>query len=99
MIITVQMTTHNDQLWIWKKGLGFRATFNNISAISWRSVLLVEETGVPGENDQPATSDWQNLSYNVVSSTPRLSEIRTHNSYEYEEKRLIHNKKTDKGQA
>jgi hypothetical protein len=22
-------------------------TFNNISAISWRSVLLVEETGVP----------------------------------------------------
>ena len=26
------------------------ATFNNISAISWRSVLLVEETGVPGEN-------------------------------------------------
>jgi hypothetical protein len=26
------------------------ATFNNISAISWRSVLLVEETRVPGEN-------------------------------------------------
>ena len=26
-----------------------RATFDNISAISWRSVLLVEETGVPGE--------------------------------------------------
>ena len=29
----------------------FNATFNNISAISWRSVLLVEETGVPGENN------------------------------------------------
>jgi hypothetical protein len=28
----------------------FNATFNNISAISWRSVLLVEKTGVPGEN-------------------------------------------------
>ena len=28
----------------------FNATFNNISAISWWSVLLVEETGVPGEN-------------------------------------------------
>jgi hypothetical protein len=27
----------------------FNATFNNISAISWRSVLLMEETGVPGE--------------------------------------------------
>jgi hypothetical protein len=25
------------------------ATFNNISVISWRSVLLVEETRVPGE--------------------------------------------------
>jgi hypothetical protein len=25
----------------------FNATFSNISAISWRSVLLVEETGVP----------------------------------------------------
>jgi hypothetical protein len=27
-----------------------KATFNNISVISWRSVVLVEETGVPGEN-------------------------------------------------
>jgi hypothetical protein len=27
----------------------FNATFNNISVISRRSVLLVEETGVPGE--------------------------------------------------
>jgi hypothetical protein len=25
----------------------FNATFNNISVISWPSVLLVEETGVP----------------------------------------------------
>jgi hypothetical protein len=29
----------------------FSATFNNISAISWWSVLLVEETVVPREND------------------------------------------------
>ena len=28
----------------------FNATFNNISVISWLSVLLMEETGVPGEN-------------------------------------------------
>jgi hypothetical protein len=27
----------------------FNATFNNISAISWHSVLL-EENGIPGEN-------------------------------------------------
>jgi len=29
----------------------FNATFNNIWAISWRSVLLVDETGVSGENN------------------------------------------------
>jgi hypothetical protein len=29
---------------------GTVVVFNNISAISWQSVLLVEETGVPGEN-------------------------------------------------
>jgi hypothetical protein len=28
----------------------FNATINNISAISWQPVLLVEETGVPREN-------------------------------------------------
>jgi len=28
-------------------------TFNNISDISWLSDLLVEETGVPGENNRP----------------------------------------------
>ena len=47
----------------------FNATFNNISAISWRSVLLVEETRVPGENRQVTD---KLLSHNVVSSTPRL---------------------------
>ena len=46
--------------------------FNNISVISWRSVLLVEETGVPGENHRPAPSHWQTLSHKVVSSIPRL---------------------------
>jgi hypothetical protein len=30
--------------------LCFNATFSNISAISWRPVLVVEEAGVPGEN-------------------------------------------------
>ena len=34
----------------------FNATFNNISVISWWSVVLVEETGVPGENHQPVAS-------------------------------------------
>ena len=49
----------------------FNATFNNISVISWRSVSLVEETGVPRENHRPVASHWQTLSHNVVSSTPR----------------------------
>ena len=31
----------------------FKATFNNISVISWWSVLLVEESRVPGENHIP----------------------------------------------
>jgi hypothetical protein len=31
----------------------FNATFNNISVISWWSVLLVEETEGPGENHRP----------------------------------------------
>jgi hypothetical protein len=42
-----------------KKGEGvmvFNATFNNISVISWLSILLVEKTGVPEENHQPAAS-------------------------------------------
>jgi hypothetical protein len=29
----------------------FNATFNNISVISWQSVLLVEETVIPGSED------------------------------------------------
>ena len=35
----------------------FNVTFNNISVISCWSVLLVEETKVPGENHRPVPSD------------------------------------------
>jgi hypothetical protein len=49
----------------------FNATFNNILVISWQSILLVEETRVPGENHRPIASHWQTLLHNVVSSTPR----------------------------
>jgi len=34
----------------------FNATFNNISVILWRSILLVEETGGPVENHRPVAS-------------------------------------------
>jgi hypothetical protein len=36
----------------------FNATFSNISAISWRQVLVMEEAGVPGENHRPWASNW-----------------------------------------
>jgi hypothetical protein len=44
----------------------FNATFSNISIISWRSVLLLAETEVPGENHRPVTSHWQTLLQNVA---------------------------------
>ena len=50
----------------------FNATFNNILAISWRSGVLIEETG---EYDRPAASHCQTLSHNVVSSTPDRHDI------------------------
>jgi len=36
----------------------FDATFSNISAISWRPGLVVEEAVVHGENHRPWTSNW-----------------------------------------
>jgi hypothetical protein len=59
-------------LYIWQQIFGFRlianvlvdwflvfnATFSNISAISWRPVLVVEEAGVPGEYHRPWASNW-----------------------------------------
>ena len=61
------------------RGMMLNATFNNISDISWRSVLWVEETGVPRETHRLAANHRQTLSHNVASSTPRLSGIRSHN--------------------
>jgi len=37
----------------------FNATFNNISVVLLRSILLAEETRVPWENHRPAASHWQ----------------------------------------
>jgi hypothetical protein len=39
---------------VWFGFMVFNTTFNNISVILWWSVLLVEDTGGPGENHRPA---------------------------------------------
>ena len=46
--------------------MAFKAIFNSISAISWLSVLLMKETGVPGENHRPASNGLVFLIYFIV---------------------------------
>jgi hypothetical protein len=64
----------------------FNATFNNITVISWQSVLLQEVTGVPAKKHRPAASHWQTWSHNVVSSTSRLRGIRSYNGQKTDNK-------------
>ena len=45
----------------------FGVTFSNISAISCRPVLVMKETGVPGENHRLWASNWQSLSFAAAS--------------------------------
>jgi hypothetical protein len=54
----------------------FNATFNNISVISWRSVLLVKETGVTGQNHRPAdrhdiTEILLKVALNIIKQTKK----------------------------
>ena len=53
------------------RAMVFNTTFNNVSVIPWQSVLLVDEIRIPGENHWSVASNWQALSHNLVSSTPR----------------------------
>jgi len=53
-------------LMAWFGFMVFNATFNNISVISWRSVLLVEETGGSGENHRPTANHWHTLSHVII---------------------------------
>ena len=53
------------ELWV----IVFNATSNNISDLSWRSVLLVKETETSGEIYRPVASPRQTLSHEVAQST------------------------------
>ena len=60
----------------------FNATFNNISAITWRSVLMMEETGVPRENnDLPQVTDqlYHIILYRVYLTMKAFQGIQINN--------------------
>jgi hypothetical protein len=67
----------------WARVIVLKATFNNIWVISWRSVLLVEEARVPGENYRLIASHWHTLSHNVVKKKKKAN-IDTPNSHIYD---------------
>jgi hypothetical protein len=66
---------HWNKWMVWVGFMVFNATFNNISVIWWRSVLLVDG---PGENHRPVASHWPTWSHNVVLLAQSRS--RTHNN-------------------
>ena len=59
----------------------FNVTFINIAGISWWAVLLMEETGVHGENHRPVVSHWQTSSHNVqcIEDTSPWTELQLTN--------------------
>ena len=59
----------------------FNTTFNNISAILYQSVFLVEESELPSENHRHITSRWQKLSHNVLLSTYRHERVTIPSSF------------------
>jgi hypothetical protein len=48
-----------------------------LSAIPWQPVLVVEGSGVPGENHRPWTSNWSTLSLAAVGLYELLGDPNT----------------------
>jgi hypothetical protein len=65
-------------MWDRVRVMVFIATFNNISVISWKSVLLVDSTGRKSLTCRKSLTNF--IIYNVVSSTIRMNGIRIHNA-------------------
>ena len=59
--------------------MAFNASFNHISAVLRRSVLLMEETGESGENYRPAASYGKRYHILLFRVHIVMSEIQTHN--------------------
>jgi len=59
----------------------FNSTFNNISVISWWSVVLMEDTGVPGETTDllQVTDKHYHIIFCIEHISSSKSGIRTHN--------------------
>ena len=57
----------------------FNATFNNISVISWRSVLLEEKTGVHVENHRPVSKVTDKLYHIMYRVHLAMNRVRPHN--------------------
>ena len=56
LIIGKQLFANNKVVTLGVSDMMLSATFNNISVISWRSVLFGEDIGVPGESHRPIAS-------------------------------------------
>ena len=65
--------THDDGL-VWF--MVFNTTFNNISVILWRSVLLVEVTGGHREIHRPVVSHHEDGIYHMCPSVMNDNEVR-----------------------
>jgi hypothetical protein len=53
----------------------FNAAFNNISVISWWSVLLVEETGGPGETHRKSLTNFITMMLNIHNNVEGLNRV------------------------